>query len=102
MRVGDGQPQRIGRIRAWQCGQAQQALNHGLHLCFASLAMTGHGFFHLQGGVFDHRQWALCQCGNARAARLSQQQGGLRVHVDKHDFNRSHFGFKTFNHFTHA
>lgn len=92
MGVGNGQAQPVGRIGAGQAGQLQQAAHHLLHLAFGGAAVAHHGFFHLQRGVFGHGQVAGHQGGDGRAPRLPQQQGGLRVDVDEHDFDRGHIG----------
>ena len=46
------------------------------------------GLLHLQRGVLGHRQVAGDQRGQRRAARLAEQQRGLRVDVDEHDLDR--------------
>jgi 3,4-dihydroxy-2-butanone 4-phosphate synthase len=97
--VGDGQAQPVGRIGAGQAGQLQQAAHHLLHLAFGGAAVAHHGFFHLQRGVFGHRQVAATRAVMAGAARLAQQQGGLRVDVDEHDFHRGHIGLVALHHF---
>ena len=54
--------------------------------------MACDGFFHLQRRVFSHWQIVGDQGRQRSAPGLAQQQRGLRVHVDKHDFNDSRFG----------
>ena len=92
MRVRDGQAQGVGGRGARGGGQLQQALHHGLHLRLGGLAVAGHGLLHLQRGVFGHRQLAGHQRRHAGAARLAQQQRGLRVDVDEHDLDRRYVG----------
>ena len=47
--------------------------------------MTGNGLFHLQSGVFGHAQLLMNQCRQTGATGLTQQQRGLRIHVDKYN-----------------
>ena len=77
--VGDGQAQCVGRVRAGQAGQHQQALDHFLNLVLAGAAPADHGLFHLQRGVLRHRQIRKHQRGDGGAAGLAQQQRGLGV-----------------------
>ena len=63
--------------------------------CTCALAArpcAGHGLLHLQRRVFGHRQVAGDQRGEAGAARLAQQQRGLRIDVDEHDLDRGRVG----------
>ena len=90
--VGNGQAQRVRRVGAGQAGQLQEAAHHFLDLALGRAAVADDGFFHLQGGVFGHRQVARHQGGEAGAARLAEQQGGLRVDVDEDDFHGGHVG----------
>ena len=87
MRVDDCQPQCIGRVLPGQCRQVQEPHHHLLHLRFARLAITGDGFLHLQGGVLGDGQVGGDQRRDAGAARLAQQQRGLRVHIGKNNFD---------------
>jgi hypothetical protein len=61
-----------------------------------------HGLFHLQCGVFGHRQIARHQRRHAGAARLAQQQRGLRVDVDEHDLDRGLVGLVALHHLADA
>ena len=92
MGVGNGQAQRVGCIGAGQAREVEQAAHHFLNLRFGCASMSCYGFFHLQGGVFGHRQLLGDQRSQTCTARLPQQQRGLRVDVDEHDFKRSHAG----------
>ncbi len=88
--MGDGQAQRVGGIGARQAGQLQQPAHHLLHLGLGRAAMAHDGLLHLQRGVFGHGQPAGHQGGDAGAARLAEQQGGLGVHVHEDDLDRGH------------
>ncbi len=102
MRMGNSQPQRVGGIGPRQAGQFQQTHHHLLHLGLAGLAVAGNGFFHLQRGVFGHRQIGGHQCGNAGAAGLAQHQRGLRVDVDKHNLHRRCIRLVARHHFAYT
>ena len=52
--------------------------------------MADHRLFHLQGRVLGHRQSGRDQGRQAGATRLSQQQRGLWIDVDKDDLDRGH------------
>lgn len=52
--------------------------------------MAGDGFFHLQRCVFGYGQVVGDQRGQCRTTRLPQQQRGLGIDVDKHNFDSSH------------
>ena len=81
MSMTDRAGQRISRIGARGTGQFQQPLHHLLHLFLVGMAISDHGLFHLQGGVFGHRQVGKYCRANRRAACLAEQQRGLRVDV---------------------
>lgn len=65
-------------------------------------AVAGHGTFHLQRGVFGHREPRRDQGRDAGAARLAQQQGGLGVDVDEHDLHAGAVGLVALNHLADA
>ena len=102
MRVGDGHAQSIGRVLPGQHRQLQQTLDHFLDLRFGGATVPGDRLLHLQSGVFGHRQVTRHQSRDRTAPGLAQQQGRLRVDVDKHDLDRSHIGLVTRGDFTHT
>ncbi len=102
MRVADRQPERVGGVRAGLAGQGQQPHHHFLNLRLAGATVADDGFFQLQRGVLDHRQPLRHQRGYGRAARLPQQQGGLRVDVDEHDLHHRDLGASLPRHLAHA
>src|SRR5690606_12413867 len=53
-------------------------------------AVAGHRLLHLHRGVLADRQLVDDRGGDRRAARLAQQQRGLRVHVHEDDLDRGH------------
>src|SRR6185312_7025025 len=87
MSVADRAGQRIGRVRGGRAVQGQQVTYHDLDLFLAGMAGAHHGFLDLQRGVFLHRQPRVGQRAQGGAARLSQQQRGGRVLVQKDLFH---------------
>ena len=69
---------------AGQAGQLQQAAHHLLHLAFGGAAVAHHGFFHLQRGVFGHRQTGGGQRRQRGTARLAQLERRVRALADEH------------------
>jgi hypothetical protein len=59
-------------------------------------------FLHLQRGVLGHRHVARHQRGERRAARLAEQQCGLRIDVDEHDLDRREVRPITIDHLAHT
>ena len=72
---------------------------HLLYLLLVCVAVADHGLFDLQGGVFGHRQISQHCRANRRAARLAQQQRGLRIDVDEHFFHRDLLRLMLCDHF---
>ncbi len=70
--VGDGDAERIGCVGARQAGELQQAAHHFLNLRFGRPPVAGHGFFHLQCGVFGNGQLLAHKRRQTSAARLPQ------------------------------
>ena len=65
--------------------------------------MADHGLFIPCSAVYSgHRQVARHQWVMAGAARLAQQQGGLRVDVDEDDLHRGHIGLVAGGHLANA
>ena len=58
-----------------------------MNLGFVGAAIAHDGLLHLQRGVFSHVQVGVHQRRHQSATRLAQQQRGLRVDIDKDDFN---------------
>ena len=102
MRVTNGASECVGGIGARQPRQAKQAAHHFLHLFFFRLAITDNSLLDLQRGVFRKGQVSIDHRANRRSARLSQQQGGLRINVDEYFLQRSLFGVIGRNHFAQA
>ena len=56
----------------------------------------------MQSGVFAHSQIAGDQGGEAGAPGLAQQQGGLRIDIDKNNLHRGSVWLVAPHHFTYA
>lgn len=98
--VANGARQGIGGIGSRSTRKIEQADNHRLHLLLGRLAVADHGLLDLQGRIFSHRQPGMDQGADHRPAGLPEQQGGLRIDIDEHLFDRrldrairrNHFG----------
>src|SRR5213075_1316627 len=86
--VTDSAGERIGRIGGRDRRQREQAPDHLLHLLLRGLAVTDDRLLDLQRRVFADRKLGENCCGDRRAARLTEQQGRLRIDIDKDFFDR--------------
>ena len=97
-RAGEG----VGGVEAGAGVEGEEALHHVLDLLLVRLAVADHRLLDLQRGVFGHRQVAGHRAADHRAARLAEQQGGLRVDVDEDLLDRDHVGAVGIDDLAHA
>ena len=88
MRVADRHAERVGGVGAGHAGEVEQPHHHLLHLFLGRAAVTDHGLLQLQRRIFGDRHATRHQSTDRRAARLAEQQSGLRIDVDEHFFDR--------------
>ena len=90
MRMADRARKRIGRIGRGDAVEREQALHHQLHLALVGLAKADDRLLDPQRGVLVHDQALADRRADRRAARLTEQQGRLGIHVDEHLLDRRH------------
>ena len=73
-----------------------------LHLLLGRLAVADHRLLDLQRRIFSNFETTGNQAGNRRATRLTKQQRGLRIDVDKNDLDRRLIGLVTLDQFAQA
>ena len=83
MRVADRAGERVGGVGAGVSGQSEQPFHHVLHLFFFCVALADHGLLDLQRSVLRDREARDHRRADRGAARLAQQQRGLRIHIDE-------------------
>ena len=85
--MADRDPERVGRVRARQAGQLEQARDHVLHLGLDRLAGPDHGLLDLGRRVFRDLEVGRDQRADGGPARRAEQQGRLWIHVDEDAFD---------------
>ena len=83
MCVGDGAGEGIGGVGSGFAGQRQQTAHHVLHLRLGCVPVADHRLLDLQGRVFGDFDAVGDEGRDGGAAGLPEEQGRLRVDVDK-------------------
>lgn len=99
MGVTDRAGKCIGGIGARHRRQTEQAPHHLLHLFFARMAIADDRLLDLQRSVFGYRQPSANGGADGRPARLPEEQGRLRIDIDKYFLDCHLIGQALFHHF---
>ena len=93
MKVADRNGERVGRVE-WRgrLGEAEQQLNHRLHLPFFGAAVSDHRLLHFGGRVFDDRHARFNGREHGDAARVAKPQRASRVGRVKQVFDGDDVG----------
>lgn len=87
VRMTNGAGEGIGGIGGGRSGKLEQANHHALHLLFGRFTLPNDRLLDLQGRVFGDRQTGVHQSADRRSARLSEQEGRLRIDIDEDFFD---------------
>lgn len=98
MSVADGERQRVGRIfRLGKLGQAEERLNHFLHLPFAGAAAADDGEFCAERRILDHGDAFSRGCENRHALGHAQFDRALHIFQYELRFDGKRVGLMPFD-----
>ena len=87
MGMGNGERERVGRIRRFDASHGQQMPDHRLHLLLARVTNANHAFLHMIGRVFRDLEPRARSSEQSHRTRLAKLEGGGWVLVHESLFD---------------